>query len=70
MGRTFRQYSERDDEGFSSKKKNLKHSRNIPGKGMRVLNEYDEFDDDLDDDQYDDESYNDNTSQYNVNRSK
>lgn len=70
MGRTFRQFSERDDEGFSSKKKNLKHSRNIPGKGMRVLNEYDEFDDDLYDESYDDNSYDEDISQYTVNRSK
>lgn len=48
MGKT--SYKERnyDDEDRSSKKsRGAKHSRNIPGKGMRVINSwYDEDDED------------------------
>jgi hypothetical protein len=59
MGRTLNKY--RDDEEDYRKNKSVKHSKNIPGKGMRVINkwseeEYDEYDDF-------DYEYNDNTSQ-------
>lgn len=68
MGRTFR--NPRDLEEDNSSKKKLKHSRNIPGKGMRILNDYEDLDsdDDFDDDLYDE--YNVNTSQHYANRRK
>jgi hypothetical protein len=67
MGRTFRQAREHDDDS-SKGKKTSKHSRNIPGKGMRILNEPEDLYDDLDDDlEYE---YNDDTTQYYANRRK
>ena len=54
MGRTSQTYREYDDEDRSKKNsRGSKHSRNIPGKGMRVINSWydededDEFDDDI-----------------------
>lgn len=61
MGRTFRQPREFEEDTSSSKKK-LKHSRNVPGKGMRILNDYEDLDDDTDEDLYNE--YNVNTSQH------
>lgn len=47
MGRT--NYKYRDDEEDRRKNKSAKHSKNIPGKGMRVINNWsEEYDDDLD----------------------
>ena len=55
MGRTINKYDEEDRR----KIKPAKHSRNIPGRGMRVINSWSEEEnsDDLD------YEYNDNTSQ-------
>lgn len=63
MGRTFRNYRDEEERSYSKTRKFSKHSRNEPGKGMRILNEYeedshDEFDEDIRDE------YNDNTAQY------
>jgi len=61
MGRTINKYDDEDRR----KNKPAKHSRNIPGRGMRVINswseeeDYDEYED-SDDLDYE---YNDNTSQ-------
>lgn len=51
MGRTNQKYREDEDE-YSRKKssKTAKHSRNVPGQGMRVINSWSE-------EEYDDESY-------------
>lgn len=62
MGRT--NYKYRDDDEDRRKNKSAKHSKNIPGKGMRVINnwsaDYDE-DDLLEEEEYlpeyDDEYY-------------
>jgi hypothetical protein len=55
MGRTINKYDEEDRR----KIKPVKHSRNIPGRGMRVINTWSE-EEDSDDLDYE---YNDNTSQ-------
>jgi hypothetical protein len=55
MGRTINKYDEEDRR----KIKPAKHSRNIPGRGMRVINNWSE---EIDSDDLDYE-YNDNTSQ-------
>lgn len=52
MGRT--NYKYRDDEEDRRKNKSAKHSKNIPGKGMRVINNWSA---DEDDDLYEDEDY-------------
>ena len=63
MGRTFRNYRDEEESSYSKRgKRNLKHSRNVPGEGMRILNGLDDLDDEFDDD-LDDEHYA-NTSQY------
>jgi hypothetical protein len=55
MGRTINKYDEEDRR----KIKPVKHSRNIPGRGMRVINSWSE-----EENSYDlDYEYNDNTSQ-------
>lgn len=61
MGRTFRNYRDEEELSYSKVKKYSKHSRNEPGKGMRILNEYDIDDDD---DDYLDDEYDGNTTQY------
>lgn len=48
MGRTLHKFREDDED--RRKNKSAKHSKNIPGKGMRVINnwseeEYDDYDD-------------------------
>lgn len=59
MGRTINNY----DDDDRRKNKPAKHSKNIPGKGMRVINNWSEEYDDIDleeDDylpEYDDEYY-------------
>jgi hypothetical protein len=61
MGRTFRNYRDEEDKNYS--KKSSGHSRNEPGKGMRILNEYEEDSyDDFDETLYDE--HNGNTAQY------
>ncbi len=64
MGRTISKFRDDEDDRRNKSVKPAKHSRNIPGKGMRVINnwseeEYDEYDD-FDDLDYE---HNDNTSQ-------
>lgn len=51
MGRTLHNYNDRDDDRKTTKNKfakPAKHTKNIPGSGMRVINKWseDEFDDD------------------------
>lgn len=59
MGRTIHKYREDDDN--RRKNKSAKHSKNIPGQGMRVINNWSE--EDYDDESYDDEDeYYDNTT--------
>lgn len=53
MGRTLNKFHEEDDR----KKKSAKHSKNIPGKGMRVINNWSEEDDYDEYDDSDDEYY-------------
>lgn len=62
MGRTYRNYKDEEELSYSKTKKFSKHSRNEPGKGMRILNEYE--DDYEQDDHEDFEEYNVNTTQY------
>ena len=52
MGRNFKDYDDDMDDRRSKKNsKGAKHSRNVPGQGMRVINNwYDESDDYFDDD--------------------
>ena len=50
MGRT--NFRHREDEDSTRRGKHPKHSRNMPGRGMRVINSYDE-------DYYDDEPFDD-----------
>lgn len=61
MGRT--NFKHREDEDSTRRGKHPKHSRNMPGRGMKVINsydedsyeslyEYDEYDYDLEDDLY------------------
>ena len=65
MGRTINKYDDEDRR----KNKPAKHSKNIPGKGMRVINNWsEEYDDDLslEEDEYlpeyDDDEYYANTT--------
>jgi hypothetical protein len=62
MGRTINKYRDDDDE-YSRRKssKSVKHSRNVPGQGMRVINSWSE--EEYDDSYYDNDKYYDNTSQ-------
>ena len=72
MGRTISKFRDDEDDRRRSSK-SAKHSKNIPGQGMRVINnwseeEYDDYDDmmeHVDDGFYYDESdeYDDNISQ-------
>lgn len=50
MGRTISKYrDDEDDYGRKKSSKNAKHSRNIPGEGMRVINKWSEDDIDEED---------------------
>ena len=57
MGRTNSKFRDDEDDRRNKSSKGAKHSRNIPGQGMRVINnwseeeEYDEYNDS--DDEYD-----------------
>jgi len=66
MGRTLQNYDDRDDDRRAVKNKftkPAKHTRNIPGSGMRVINKWSEELDDLDiDDDFD------NNAKYFANR--
>lgn len=62
MGRTNHKHRDDDDEN-RRKNKSAKHSRNIPGQGMRVINSWsEEYDDDDWSEEYDSDEYYDNTS--------
>lgn len=58
MGRTLHNYNDREDDRKTVKNKftkPAKHTRNIPGSGMRVINKWSEELVDLDvDDEFDD----------------
>ena len=45
MGRTKHKFTEHDDDRNHRTHKGAKHSRNIPGKGMRIINTWSEEDD-------------------------
>ena len=55
MGKASHKHSKKYDDEERSQRfhKGAKHSRNVPGKGMRVINGY--YDDEDDDDYFDDE---------------
>lgn len=63
MGRTTYKYTEDDDR--PRKNKSAKHSKNIPGQGMRVINNWSDenYDDDFDEN-YDDFSYDESDEYY------
>lgn len=63
MGRTVNKFRDDDDDyGRKKSSKSAKHSRNVPGQGMRVINNW--SDDDYDDESYEfEDEYYDNTSQ-------
>jgi hypothetical protein len=68
MGRTIHKFRDDDDERRGKVSKGAKHSRNIPGKGMRVINnwleeEYEEYDD-SDDLDYEYDANNTQTQRY------
>lgn len=70
MGRTYTNKKEYDDwDKSSTSKKTSKHSRNISGKGMRVINNMSEDDYDDYDNSYDD-TYDENTTTYTVKKGK
>jgi hypothetical protein len=61
MGRTIHKY--REDEDSRRKNKSAKHSKNIPGHGMRVINNWsEEIDDDDKSFEIDEDEYYDNTT--------
>lgn len=61
MGRTIHKYGEDDDS--RRKNKSAKHSKNIPGHGMRVINNWsEEIDDDFESFEIEDDEYYDNTT--------
>ena len=60
MGRTIHKFRDDDDERRTKTSRGAKHSRNIPGKGMRVINNWSEENDEDDMfevDEYEDELY-------------
>ncbi len=67
MGRTISKFRDDDDDRRKKSSKAAKHSRNVPGQGMRVINNWSEEDYDVDEfDEYDDFIY-DESDEYNVN---
>ena len=71
MGRTITKYRDDEDDRRKSSK-GAKHSKNIPGKGMRVINSWSEeeyeddewFDENYEEFKYDEsDEYDDNTTQ-------
>jgi hypothetical protein len=42
MGRTISKFRDDEDDRRKKSSKSLKHSKNIPGKGMRVINNWSE----------------------------
>lgn len=68
MGRTNIKFRDDEDDRRNKSSKGAKHSRNIPGQGMRVINNWSEedYDDDEWSDDYDEFSY-DESDEYNVN---
>ena len=70
MGRTISKFRDDDDDRRRKSSKSAKHSKNIPGQGMRVINNWSEEEDDYDfDENYEDfvydesDEYDDNISQ-------
>lgn len=63
MGRTISKFRDDEDDRRKKSTKSLKHSKNIPGKGMRVINNWSEEDYDKYDDSDLDYEYRKNTSQ-------
>lgn len=67
MGRTIYKFRDEDDERSSRRNnKSPRHSRNIPGKGMRVINSWSEEEDielNFNDDVETEDEYYDNTPQ-------
>lgn len=61
MGRTINKFRDDEDDRRIKSSKGAKHSRNIPGQGMRVINSWSE--EEYDDSYLDDDEYYDNTSQ-------
>lgn len=62
MGRTISKFRDDEDDRRRKSSKGAKHSKNIPGQGMRVINNWSE--EDYDDESYDDfDEYYDNISQ-------
>jgi len=74
MGRTIHKFRDDDDERRTKTSRGAKHSRNIPGKGMRVINnwseEYDQYEEDDNDSDDLDYEYDANTSQTQRNKGK
>jgi hypothetical protein len=62
MGRTITKFRDEEDDRRVKSSRGAKHSRNIPGKGMRVINSWSEEYSDYDSDDLDYE-HNANTSQ-------
>lgn len=63
MGRTLHKFREDDDD--RRKNKSAKHSKNIPGQGMRVINSWSEEEDDYDfDENYEGLSYDESDEYY------
>jgi hypothetical protein len=63
MGRTISKFGDDEDDRRKKSTKSLKHSKNIPGQGMRVINNWSEEDYDTYDNSDLDYEYNDYTSQ-------
>lgn len=68
MGRTNSKFRDDEDDRRIKSSKGAKHSRNIPGQGMRVINNWsdEDYDDDEWSDDYDEFTY-DESDEYNVN---
>lgn len=63
MGRTISKFGDDEDDRRKKSTKSLKHSKNIPGQGMRVINNWSEEDYNTYDKSDLDYEYNDYTSQ-------
>ena len=53
MGRTNSKFTDYDDDRNHRTHKGAKHSRNIPGQGMRIINNWSDEDDDFFEDEID-----------------
>lgn len=65
MGKTAHRYRDDDDDRRQKHTKSAKHSRNVPGQGMRVINSWSEedYDDDFDEN-YEDFKYDESDEYY------